>query len=427
MKELKNVKGTNDYGEKEQILRNYISDTLRNTFEKYGYKPLSTSILCYYDLLSLKYDENNDILKEIYTVKDQINRKLALRYDLTVPFAKYISLNRNINFPYKRYEIGKVFRDGPIKKGRAREFIQCDVDCVGIDGQMIEAELISLFVDGYNKLGIDIIIKYNNRKIMSGIIEQLEIPKENVSNVITVIDKFEKLSKEDIKNEFRKLDLDKKQIDKLIRYLNMEFDELFENFKDSKNQNLKEGINEIINLNKYINVLNLDEYVRFTPTLARGQEYYTGTVFEVYKKDGTMSSSIGGGGRYDEIIGNFIGDGKKYSAVGISFGLDAIFAILKDCKLSRSNNTDVYIIPMNNEIESLKIAKMLRQYGKNVDIEMSGKKLKKALNYANIQNIPWVIITGEDEMKMGKVIIKNMQEGIQEKIEIDRIKDIVAN
>ena len=427
MKELKNVKGTNDYGEKEQILRNYISDTLRNTFEKYGYKPLSTSILCYYDLLSLKYNENNDILKEIYTVKDQINRKLALRYDLTVPFAKYISLNRNINFPYKRYEIGKVFRDGPIKKGRAREFIQCDVDCVGIDGQMIEGELISLFVDGYNKLGIDIIIKYNNRKIMSGIIELLEIPKENVSNVITVIDKFEKLSKEDIKNEFRKLGLDKKQIDKLIRYLNMEFDELFENFKDSKNQNLKEGINEIINLNKYIKVLNLDEYVRFTPTLARGQEYYTGTVFEVYKKDGTMSSSIGGGGRYDEIIGNFIGDGKKYSAVGISFGLDAIFAILKDCKLSRSNNTDVYIIPMNNEIESLKIAKMLRQYGKNVDIEMSGKKLKKALNYANIQNIPWVIITGEDEMKMGKVIIKNMQEGIQEKIEIDRIKDIVAN
>ena len=167
--------------------------------------------------------------------------------------------------------------------------------------------------------------------------------------------------------------------------------------------------------------------MRFTPTLARGQEYYTGTVFEVYKKDGIMSSSIGGGGRYDEIIGNFIGDGKKYSAVGISFGLDAIFAILKDCKLSRSNNTDVYIIPMNNEIESLKIAKMLRQYGKNVDIEMSGKKLKKALNYANIQNIPWVIITGEDEMKMGKVIIKNMQEGIQEKIEIDRIKDIVAN
>lgn len=427
MKELKNVKGTNDYGEKEQILRNYISDTLRNTFEKYGYKPLSTSILCYYDLLSLKYDENNDILKEIYTVKDQINRKLALRYDLTVPFAKYISLNRNINFPYKRYEIGKVFRDGPIKKGRAREFIQCDVDCVGIDGQMIEAELISLFVDGYNKLGIDIIIKYNNRKIMSGIIELLEIPKENVSNVITVIDKFEKLSKEDIKNEFRKLGLDKKQIDKLIKYLNMEFDELFENFKDSKNQNLKEGINEIINLNKYINVLNLDEYVRFTPTLARGQEYYTGTVFEVYKKDGTMSSSIGGGGRYDEIIGNFIGDGKKYPAVGISFGLDAIFAILKDCKLSRSNNTDVYIIPMNNEIESLKIAKMLRQYGKNVDIDMSGKKLKKALNYANIQNIPWVIITGEDEMKMGKVIIKNMQEGIQKEIEIDRIKDIVAN
>lgn len=426
MEKLKNVKGTNDYGEKEQILRNYISDTLRDIFEKYGYKPLSTSILCYYDLLSLKYDENNDILKEIYTVQDQINRKLALRYDLTVPFAKYISLNRNINFPYKRYEIGKVFRDGPIKKGRAREFIQCDVDCVGIEGQMIECELISLFVDGYNKLGIDIIIKYNNRKIMSGIVEVLGISTENISNVITIIDKFEKLSKEDIKNEFGKLGLNKNQIAGLIKYLNMEFDELFENFKNSKNKNLKEGIDEIINLNKYINVLNLNEYVKFTPTLARGQEYYTGTVLEVYKKDGTMSSSIGGGGRYDEIIGNFIGDGKKYPAVGISFGLDAIFTILKDCELSKSNNTDVYIIPMNSEIESLKIAKMLRQYGKNVNIEMSGKKLKKALNYANTQNIPWVIIAGEDEMKMGKVIIKNMQKGTQKKIEIEQIKDVIV-
>ena len=131
--EIKNVKGSADYGSTEQSIRNYISETLKEIFEKYGYKPLSTSILCYYDLLALKYDEDKDILNEIYKVSDQGNRNLALRYDLTVPFAKYIASNKNIRFPYKRYEIGKVFRNGPIKKGRTREFIQCDVDSVGIE------------------------------------------------------------------------------------------------------------------------------------------------------------------------------------------------------------------------------------------------------------------------------------------------------
>ena len=140
--ELKNVKGCNDYGGEDEIIRNYISDTLRKTFEKYGYKPLSTSILCYYDLLALKYNEENDILKEIYKVSDQADRNLALRYDLTVPFAKYIASNKDIKLPFKRYEIGKVFRDGPIKKGRTREFIQCDVDSVGIEDRMIEAVVL---------------------------------------------------------------------------------------------------------------------------------------------------------------------------------------------------------------------------------------------------------------------------------------------
>ena len=192
---IKNVKGSFDYESKEQIIRNYISDTLRGVFEKYGYKPLSTSLLCYYDLLALKYEEDNDILNEIYRVTDQAKRNLALRYDLTVPFAKFIAMNQNINLPYKRYEIGKVFRDGPVKLGRLREFIQCDVDCVGIEGQMLEAEYISLFAQGYNKLGIDITIKYNNRKIMSGIIETCQIEEERISQTITIIDKFEKLSK----------------------------------------------------------------------------------------------------------------------------------------------------------------------------------------------------------------------------------------
>ena len=424
MKKLINVKGSYDYESKDQIIRNYISDTLKNVFEKYGYKPLSTSILCYYDLLALKYNEDNDILNEIYKVTDQAKRKLALRYDLTVPFAKYIAINKNIKLPYKRYEIGKVFRDGPVKKGRIREFIQCDVDSVGIEGQLVEAELISLFVDGYENLGIDIIIKYNNRKIMTGILEVCEVSKEKISEAITIIDKFEKLSKEEIRLEFLRIGLEEKQIQNLMKYLNMDFDKINSTFENTANATLKEGLKELKELNKYIKNLELNSYVQFTATLARGQEYYTGTVMEVYQKDGEIKSSIGGGGRYDKMIGDFIGDGKKYPAVGISFGLDVIFDILKARGNIKKTNTDVYIIPMGNNVQAMEIAQNLRRKNINVDVEMNNKKLKKGLDYANIEGISFVIITGEDELKEDKVVIKNMKTGLQVKVGLE---DIVEN
>ncbi len=389
--ELKNVKGSIDYGGKDAIIRNFISKTLQETFEKYGYSPLETSILCYYDLLALKYDKENDILKEIYKVSDQGNRNLALRYDLTVPFAKYIASNQYIKLPYKRYEIGKVFRDGPIKKGRTREFIQCDVDSVGIEGQMIEAELISIFVEGYKKLGIDIVIKYNNRKLMNGIIEICDISKEKISQVITIIDKMEKLSNQELKEEFIKIQLEENQIENLMKYLKMEFNELNSIFKDTLNTNLKEGLNELKELDQYIDELKLNKYVKFSSSLARGQEYYTGTIFEVYIADGSIKSSIGGGGRYDKMISEFINDGKKYPAVGISFGLDVVFEILRE-KKKYLCNTDVYIIPMENNTLALKVADELRRNKINVDIEMSNLKLKKSLSIVNEKKIPVVII-----------------------------------
>ena len=179
--ELRNVKGTTDYSPKEQYIRNYISDTLKSVFEKYGFKPLQTPLLCYYDLLALKYDEENDILKEVYKVSDQGNRNLALRYDLTVPFAKYIAINQNTKLPFKRYEIGEVFRNGPVKLGRDREFIQCDVDSVGIEGQLVEAEFIALYVEAYSKLGIDVVIKYNNRKFLGRGENDMKIIRDNCS------------------------------------------------------------------------------------------------------------------------------------------------------------------------------------------------------------------------------------------------------
>ena len=419
--ELKNVRGSIDYGGKDAIIRSFISKTLQETFEKYGYSPLETSILCYYDLLALKYDEDNDILKEIYKVSDQGNRKLALRYDLTVPFAKYIASNNDIKLPYKRYEIGKVFRDGPIKKGRVREFIQCDVDSVGIEGQMIEAELISIFIEGYKRLGLDIFIQYNNRKLMNGLIEICDIEENKISQVITLIDKIDKLSEEELKQEFINLELKEEQVEELFKYLNMDFNELNSKFKDAVNVNLIEGLKELEELNIYIEELNLNEYVKFSPTLARGQEYYTGTIFEVYLKDESIKSSIGGGGRYDKMIGDFINNGKSYPAVGISFGLDVIFEILKEREDLNKNILRVYILPMENKIKALKIAQKMRENNINVDIDMNDLKLKKALNYANKEEIPYVIIIGDEELKENKIILKDMKNGTQSKIRIDEI------
>ena len=428
--ELKNVKGTTDYSPKEQYIRNYISDTLKKVFEKYGFKPLQTPILCYYDLLALKYDEENDILKEVYKVKDQGDRNLALRYDLTVPFAKYIAINQNVKLPFKRYEIGEVFRDGPVKLGRDREFIQCDVDSVGIEGQLVEAEFVALYVEAYNKLGIDVVIKYNNRKFLSGIIIEAGIPEELVTDTITVIDKFEKLTKQELEREFQKVGLKSEQIEKLFTYLNMDAEQIIS--IENKNQVLEEGIIELNTLKQYIEALGLLDYVQFSPSLARGQEYYTGTVFEVYVKDGSITSSIGGGGRYDKMITDFINNGTTYPAVGISFGLNVIYEILKNREeFTEKALTDIFIIPMGTEIECLKIAEAMRKAGYKVEIEMKNRKMKKSLEYANDENIPFVFILGEDELAKNCITVKNMKKKEQTQIStkniIEEFNKIVDN
>ena len=420
--ELRNVKGTTDYSPKEQYIRNYISDTLKSVFEKYGFKPLQTPLLCYYDLLALKYDEDNDILKEVYKVTDQGNRNLALRYDLTVPFAKYIAMNPNTRLPFKRYEIGEVFRNGPVKLGRDREFIQCDVDSVGIEGQLVEAEFVALYVEAYKKLGINVVIKYNNRKFLSGIIIEAGISEELVTDTITIIDKFEKMTRPELEKEFQKIGLNNEQIEKLFMYLNMNADELIK--IENSNETLAEGIQELETLKQYIGELGLLEYVQFSPSLARGQEYYTGTVYEVYVKDGSITSSIGGGGRYDKMITDFIGNGMKYPAVGVSFGLNVIYEILKDRKeFSEKALTDIFIIPMGTEIQCLKIAQNLRNVGYKVEVEMKSKKMKKALDYANNENIPYVLILGEDELTNNCITLKDMNNKTQEQINLDNLAE----
>ncbi len=422
---LLNVKGTYDYLPNEQRIRNYINDTLKEIFEKYGFKPLETPILCYYDFLAGKYDENNDLLNEIYKLSDRGQRKLGLRYDLTAPFAKCIALTKDLKMPFKRYEIGKVFRDGPVKTGRDREFIQCDVDVVGIGGQMIEAELLSLFIEGYSKLGINVIVKYNSRNLMAGMILENGIAKELISPVITVIDKLEKIPKNELINEFSNLGINQNQAESILADFNLDFASILNKYHDADNELIQKGLTEVQELRNYIEALNLQDKTKFVAALARGQDYYTGNVFEVYDENNELNCSLGAGGRYDNMITDFINDGNSYPAVGISFGLSTIYEILK--RRSEFNDkpfVDIYIIPLNTEKESLLLADKLRKLNYRVDLEMNGKKLKKSFDFANKEKIPYVIVLGEDEIKDNIIKIKNMQTGTEYKIPNDQLNDI---
>ena len=421
---IQNVKGGYDFLPKEQKIRNYINSIIIDNFKKYGFVNIETPILCYYDMLSDKYDENNDILKEIYRLTDQGNRNLGLRYDLTVPFAKFIALNKNkISLPFKRYEISKVFRDGPVKVGRDREFTQCDADVVGIKGQYIEAELLSLFVKTFKEFNIEIIIKYNSRKLMSGLIIESGISEDLVPEVTTIVDKKDKLKDIEFNQMLLELGLTEKVIKNLNNYFQMNLSTLNQVFKNTNNEKILKGLEEVNNLSEYLRQLELN-CCNFDITLARGQNYYTGNIFEVYDKRERIKGSIAAGGRYDEMIGNFIGDGKEYPTVGISFGLSAIYELLKKDLEKEKSNTDIFIIPMGTEIESLKLANQFRKNGYNVDIEMNKRKLKKSLDYANREKIKYVIVIGTDEISSGQLKIKNMDDGNEMLINIDALETI---
>ena len=418
---LMNVKGTNDSLPNNEIVKRKVINTLTDTFEKFGYLPLDTSILCYYDLLASKYSGGSEILKEVYTLKDQGERKLGLRYDLTIPFAKVISMNagREINLPFKRYEIGKVFRDGPVKTGRAREFYQCDVDVCGISGSYIEAEMLSMTSLAYKKLGIDIYIEVNNRKLLEGFIIESGISDELKSKVILSVDKLAKIGENGVKEELSSFNIEEEKLDKLFSYFKCTINDL--DNMNITNEYFIEGREEIKELFNYINDLSLIE-CRFTPYLARGLEIYTGTVWEVFDEKQRITCALGGGGRYDKIITNFIDDGNTYPSVGISFGIVPICSILED--IENNSLYDLLIIPMNTNIVSLKLANRLREKGVKVIIEMNNRKIKKALESADKNNIPYVIVLGENEIDSNTIEIKDMIHSSNIKVNIDDIEEI---
>lgn len=416
---FENLKGTYDYLPEQQIIREKIKAVLRPIFEKYGFSPVETPIICGYDLLASKYSEGADILNEMYKLSDQGKRKLGLRYDLTITFSKLVSSNPNITLPFKRYEMGRVYRDGPVKLGRNREFTQCDVDVVGTKSIMAEAEYMLMTVEAYNKLGLDIEIEFNNRKLLSGIINSVlgKISVDKMRKCIMLIDKFAKMSKEELTCEFSKIDVEEQQFDELMSYFNLNFEQLKERLSNYGDELILEGIAEIEELYKFLNGSDAIKYLKFAPYLARGIDVYTGMVWEVFLRDRKINNqefnvSIGGGGRYDKIITTFVDDGSEYPAVGMSFGLDVIYQILVLKNQGKKEATiDMFIIPFGTETQAFALASKLREREIKVDIEKNFKKLKKSMAYANKINVPFVIILGEDEVQQGIINVKDMTTG----------------
>lgn len=417
---LMNLKGTNDFLPEEQIIRNRISDTLRKYFELYGFLPIETPQLCYYDLLASKYAGGSEILKEVYKFSDQGLREIGLRYDLTVPFSKVIGINKGLILPFKRYEIGKVFRDGPVKLGRAREFYQCDVDACGVESPAAEVEYFNMTKRVFKEFNIDIEIRFNNRKFLSGILEYCGVSKENIPLFITSVDKLDKMTREDVEKELIN-HTDKKIIDKVFNYFNNNFNELKNELNNTNIEILKEGIDELDKLINLINELGLNDTCVFTPFLARGLEIYTGSVWEIFDKTMKFKSALGAGGRYDKIITNFLHNGNEYPAIGMSFGLEPIYELLRQKEEEKIIKYDVYVYAFNINKNLFEISELLRNNNLRVLTELNNIKLKKAMNIANRENIKYVVIIGEDELKCNSVSLKNMISGEQEIVKIDEL------
>ncbi|MGG2054232.1 histidine--tRNA ligase [Lysinibacillus pakistanensis] len=409
--DYKNVRGTQDYLPEQECIRRNIRRTLEDTFIAYGCKPLETPILNYTSLMASKYAGGAEILQEMYLLSDRGERDLSLRYDLTIPFAKVIAMNPTLPMPFKRYEIGKVFRDGPIKAGRFREFTQCDVDIVGVHSQAAEAELMMMAIDAFEKLEQDIVIQYNNRKLLVGLLGIFEVDANFQSQVILILDKIEKVGNAAVLAELKEIGLEESAIKSIEHFLQDNRKNTLAYFVQYEEPLIQEGLAEVLELERYLDMLGITESCLFNPLLARGLEIYTGTIYEIFVRDGRIKSSIGSGGRYDNAIGGLLGGTEKFATVGISFGLDVIFTAMM---LGKQKNPqapiDIYIIPINTIAESLVLAKALRKEHR-VEVELSGKKIRKAMDKANRENIPFVIVLGEEEVTQGQYILKNMHTG----------------
>ncbi|GIN12254.1 histidine--tRNA ligase 1 [Shouchella clausii] len=417
--DYQNVRGTQDYLPEDESVRVWLRRVLEEVFQQYGCKPMETPMINYADLLASKYGGGAEIKKEMYTLTDRGKRALALRYDLTIPFAKVMAMNPEIRKPFKRYEIGKVFRDGPIKAGRFREFTQCDVDVAGVDSPLAEAELLEMATEVFRRIGLNIHIQYNNRKLLTGVLDLCGVRNDQHSAVILVLDKREKIGDKQALTELKEIGVDGKAISKIEQWLKQTSQSRSVDFANNRPTTpiMAEGIAELQELEEALLYLNIDNQCTFNPFLARGLEMYTGTVYELFLTEGPIQSSVGSGGRYDQAISGLIGEEQPMPTVGISFGIDVIYTALKmEGRINQKRLLDYYVIPLQKQKEALAVASSLRKQGFRVDVEFKNKKLTKALERANKERVPFVIIIGEEEVASGRYKLKNMETGAEQDV-----------
>ena len=438
MEKYTNLKGTRDFLPTEMLRRNYLFDTISDVFRTYGFSPIETPAMEHLSTLTGKYGDEGDKLlfkilnsgnfldgvtpSEDYKEMTRLIAEKGLRYDLTVPFARFVVQHRNdITFPFKRYQIQPVWRADRPQKGRYREFFQCDVDVIGSDSLLNEVELIQIVDDIFGKLDISVTLKLNNRKILAGIAEYMGHP-DKLTDITVAIDKLDKIGIEKVAQELFSKGFTETDIEKLkpILFLKGNTEEKLSFYTSifSDNETGLKGIEELQTVFALIKNLHLNITIEFDSTLARGLSYYTGTIFEVKAND-TEMGSICGGGRYDDLTGIFGVSG--LSGVGISFGADRIYDVMLTLNKFPENLQSVSKVMIVNFGENelsycMKCAALLRKNNIATEIYPENAKMKKQMGYADAKKIPFVIFIGENEIQTETVSLKDMQSGKQQTI-----------
>ena len=445
-------KGTRDFSPVEMAKRNFIFDTIKSVFLKYGYQPIETPAMENLSTLMGKYGEEGDkllfkilnsgdflakadgqLLAEKNSVKTttQISEK-GLRYDLTVPFARFVVQHQNeITFPFKRYQIQPVWRADRPQKGRYREFYQCDVDVVGSNSLMNEVELIQIVDDVYRALNINVLVKMNNRKILTGIAEIIG-EADKIVDITVAIDKLDKIGIGKVNEELVQKGLPQEAVDKLQPIINLagtnqQKIETLKTVLAASEIGLK-GVEEIETVFAYLSALDIKTDVELDLTLARGLNYYTGAIFEVKALD-VQIGSITGGGRYDDLTGIF--GLKDVSGVGISFGADRIYDVMNQLDLYPKESivsTQLLFINFGEKeaLYSLKALHEIRKSGIKAELYPDAAKMKKQMTYANKKEIAFVAMAGENEMNEGKVTLKNMTTGDQQLLTVEEVIKVIG-
>jgi len=413
---------------KEQIAFDRLKRTIEEIYQLYGFRPIETPVLERAEVLLSK--SGGETEKQIYQF-EKGDTKLAMRFDLTVPLARYVVKNQNdLVFPFKRYAIDKVYRGEKPQAGRFREFYQCDIDVVGRDTLDLsyDAEVPSIIASIFSSLELDFTIKINNRKILNGLSDSLDI--KDRASVLRVLDSIEKIGEEKTKGELKEVGLDEKQVEKIFEFYKLNEKENKEILNALKNLNIssetfKQGVEELEIVVSEIDILGISSNVKIDLSVARGLDYYTGTVYETILNKYPEIGSVCSGGRYEDLASYYTN--QKFPGVGISIGLTRLFDQLKDKDvfvMEDETPTAVLILPLTDNREvCLKLADSLRENFISTEIAPFGN-MKKSLTYANRLNIPYVIFIGEDEIKSNTYTIKNMLTGEQKSVSQKDIMEI---